>query len=64
MLYVLDGLLYKQTVGSVKEVIILYIFTKLPLLLTVDPNLRSGRWCPILFPSSGSYLTVIKDVFT
>ena len=64
MKYTLAILLYKQTVCAFKNVIILYIFPKLPLILTVALRLPYGMWCPILFPLYGGYLTARKDVFT
>ena len=30
----------------------------------MTPNLHCGKWCTILFPPSGSFVTTIKDVST
>ena len=71
MKYALSRIFYKQTVGAIKEVIRLYIqnklhllLTKLPLLLTMELHLHSGRWWPIVCSPSGSFVTTRKDVFS
>ena len=36
--------------ANIKEVVRLYVFLFLPLLLTITIHLHHGRWWPILYP--------------